>query len=342
MRSVRKASLGVVSVLLSLVLSFHACAQWLPTNGPYGSTINSLAVSGTALFAGGASGVLRSTDNGTNWTSINSGLSFGLSDSSVNALAVSGINLFVSTGSGSLYGSGGLFRSANNGTSWTAVNTGLLNYFGHSAYVNSLYVSGKSLFAGTNGGIYLSTDDGATWTSANAGMPLYSTVSAFAVSGSNLFAAAGVYGMYLSTDNGTTWMPDSSGLMDSYGHTVEPSSLAVSGTNLFAGTIYGVYRSTNSGSNWVPVNSGVTNPYGVIYVNALAVSGSSLFAGTNRLAEPVCVCLRRFGHEYFCRHARRGVSIHQQRCPLDRCEQRDDANSSYRYGPLGHEDLRGE
>ena len=52
-------------------------------------------------------------------------------------------------------------------------------------------------------------------------------------------------------------------------------SLAVSGTNLFAGTLGHVFLSTNNGASWV--NSGFTIN---TYVNALAVSGTNLFAGT--------------------------------------------------------------
>jgi hypothetical protein len=53
-------------------------------------------------------------------------------------------------------------------------------------------------------------------------------------------------------------------------------ALAVSGTNLFAGTERGVFRSTNGGINWTAVNNGLTKSE----VLALAVQGSNLFAGT--------------------------------------------------------------
>ena len=57
------------------------------------------------------------------------------------ATAVMCGNIFAGT-----YG-GGIFISANNGTSWTAVNTGL-----SSIFVYDLAVSGTNLFAGTEGG----------------------------------------------------------------------------------------------------------------------------------------------------------------------------------------------
>jgi len=56
------------------------------------------------------------------------------------------------------------------------------------------------------------------------------------------------------------------------------NSFAVSGTNLFAGTVGGgVYLSTNNGTSWAAVNNGFPSSD----VMALAVSGTNLFAGTD-------------------------------------------------------------
>lgn len=53
--------------------------------------------------------------------------------------------------------------------------------------------------------------------------------------------------------------------------------LAVSGTNLFAGTLgSGVFLSTDNGKSWSAVDSGLT----IVSVNALVVSDAHLFAGT--------------------------------------------------------------
>ncbi len=49
-------------------------AQWMQTNGPYGGSIVSFAVSGTNLFAATGSGGFLSTNNGTSWTEVNTGL----------------------------------------------------------------------------------------------------------------------------------------------------------------------------------------------------------------------------------------------------------------------------
>src|SRR5690606_13865105 len=67
---------------------------------------------------------------------------------------------------------GGIFRSTNNGETWTALNNGLDN-----PYVNAFAVSGSTIFAGTTityggigGGVYRSTDNGATWVNVSSGL----------------------------------------------------------------------------------------------------------------------------------------------------------------------------
>jgi Secretion system C-terminal sorting domain len=94
----------IVFCLLTNTIS--SLAQWIQTNGPYGSyNISSFAVSGTNLFAGTwNSGVYLSTNNGTSWTAVNTGLTDSYSNIvNVYALVVSGTNLFAET-------DGGVFR----------------------------------------------------------------------------------------------------------------------------------------------------------------------------------------------------------------------------------------
>src|ERR1035437_9798478 len=135
---------------------------------------------------------------------------------SIRALAVSGTNLFA--------GGSGLFRSTDDGTSWTAENTGLMGY------VFSLAVSGTNLFAGTGNGVFLSTNNGTSWTPSSSGLPpLNPYVPALVVSGTNLFAGFGNFGgtgeIFRSTDSGTSWTAASNGFYSIY-----ITSFAVSGT----------------------------------------------------------------------------------------------------------------
>jgi hypothetical protein len=147
-----------VLVALMFTTSSPILAQWVQTNGPYGGTVNCLSpFQGTNLFAGtDGGGVFLSTNNGTSWTAVNT----GLTNTDVCPSPFQGTNLFAGTWGG------GVFLSTNNGTSWTAVNTGLTN-----TYVWSLAVSGTNLFAGTGGGgVFLSTNNGTSWTAVNTGL----------------------------------------------------------------------------------------------------------------------------------------------------------------------------
>src|ERR1041385_9429238 len=142
-----------IFVLLTLILLTATpsvlSAQWVQTNGPYGGDVSSFAISGTKIFAGTyGGGVYLSTNNGTSWTAVDS----GLTNLYVQDLAVSGTNLFAGTANG------GVFLSTDNGTSWGPVNSGLT-----ALNVGALASGGSGgLFAASIGhGVFRSTDDGA-------------------------------------------------------------------------------------------------------------------------------------------------------------------------------------
>lgn len=246
--------------LINLLLSTGITqAQWIQTNNYElsNSGVSSFAVSGTNLFAGTNWGVFLSTNNGTSWTAVNTGLPYTYNVYVFNALAVSGTNIFAGTYQR------GVFLSTNNGTNW--LNVGLEN-----TYVLALAVSGTNLFSGTFGdGVFLSTNNGTNWTAASNGLT-DTRVFALAISGTNLFAGTSS-GVYLSTDNGTSWTAASTGLTNTY-----VNALQVSGTNLFAGTMQGVFLSTNNGTSWTADNTGLT----INGVYAFALNGTNLFAGT--------------------------------------------------------------
>jgi len=70
-----KTSTVVAAMCLLIMLPQRSKAQWVQTNGPYGGSALSFAVSGTNLIAAaGDGGVYRSTNSGSSWTAINNGL----------------------------------------------------------------------------------------------------------------------------------------------------------------------------------------------------------------------------------------------------------------------------
>jgi ligand-binding sensor domain-containing protein len=244
--------------------------------------INALLASGTNLFAGTYDGVFLSSNNGTSW------VHRGLSLEHVGAFVVSangsgGTNLFAGTWTqGFLLFtlSGGVWRSTNNGTSWTDISKG------RRMDVKALAIAQTGdLFSGGTpfiewflflplpgaGGVFRYGNDDISWTPVNSGLANTSVYS-LVTSGSNLFAGTGG-GVFRSTNNGASWIAVSNGLTN-----YDVSCLVVSGTNLLAGTRGGgVFRSTDNGASWTAVNNGLTN----LHVYSLAVSSTNLFAGTS-------------------------------------------------------------
>ena len=276
----------LVVVIFVGAITTQLIGQWVQTSGyGNGATITALAVSGTNIFAGTDNGVYLSTNNGTNWTAVNSGFAKQYSDSSryegVRVLAVMGTNLFAGVW-------GGVFLSTNNGTSWTAVNSGLTNI-----NVYSLAISGTNLFAGTyDGGVYLSTDNGAKWTTVNTGLPysynntVFKWITFLAVTGTDIYACTYGRGIYRSTDDGAHWTAVNSGL-DGYIRSLTGYPNGAGGYNLVAGSFWnGAYLSTNNSTGWTAVNNGLPKDLsqqegmGYYEISAFANIGTNLFAGT--------------------------------------------------------------
>jgi Secretion system C-terminal sorting domain len=194
----------------------------------------------------------------------------GPMDIRINCFAVSPTNgtsnpnIFAGTNSG-------IYLSTNDGTNWTAMNNGL-NY----QVINSLLISGANIYAGTYGGVFLSTNNGSTW--SNIGLT-NEAVSSLAINDTNIFVGTWSGGIFLSTNNGASWQADTTGLNDYW-----INALAVSGTNIFAGSSSGVFLSTNNGVNWTAVNNGLTYNVGsstyTCSSTCLAVNDTNIFAGT--------------------------------------------------------------
>ncbi len=144
-----------------------------------------------------------------------------------------------------------------------------------NATVKALFSSGSNLyFAPLGKYVYRSSDNGATWDSSsvspNPQSYILYTFNAMAVSGTTLLAGSGS-GIFRSTDNGTTWAMADSGLTN-----LDVRALAVSGTDVFAGTWGGgLFRSTDGGISWSKVTSGMTS----LYIATLFVDGAKMYAG---------------------------------------------------------------
>jgi hypothetical protein len=204
---------------VGVVLSTDDGESWTPLNtGLTDTTVRSLAVVDTSLFAGTGSGVFLSTNRGMTWVPV----STGLTDSTVQCFAVSGSTLFAGTEAG------GVFRTTDRGASWTAVNNGFTN-----PDVKCMEAQGTRIFAAgaKRGAVFLSENSGDTWTMVDTGM-IYLQIPALEASDSTLFAGtrgAGVWRrplreMVTAVDDAPAGVPLSFALEQNYPNPFNPSS----------------------------------------------------------------------------------------------------------------------
>jgi len=184
----------------------------------------------------------------------------------VDAFCVSDAYLFAAAYSG------GIYRSTNNGTSWTTVDNGLTEI---NISVNALIADGTKIFAGTWGnGVFLSTNYGDSWVEVNNSSTAGTAVHCFAVIGTSLFMGSQGGGVHRTTDNGASWEQVNNGLLSS-----DIRDLAVMDTVIFAATwgVYKVFKSIDNGENWTQCNTAIIP---VLDDPCIAVSGNNVFLGT--------------------------------------------------------------
>ena len=176
---------------------------------------------------------------------------------------------------------GGVFKSTNAGTRWTAVNNGLTR-----TDVNVLMIdptNSSTLYAGTeDGGVFKTTNGATSWTAINTGLtdPFVSALAIDPSAPSTLYAGTSVFGgVFKSTNGGANWAPVNTGLpadLDVVALAIDP----IAPSTLYVGIDHdGVFKSIDAGANWAPASTGLTD----LEITALAIdptTPSTLYAGT--------------------------------------------------------------
>lgn len=205
---------------------------WPENDSDHSEDINCFCVLNGTVFAGTYHGVFASTDDGITWQAENTGLPIIYTGRppNISDLTANHTTLFaVTEGSG-------VFRSTNDGSSWTTVDTVNYSFMG-------LTVVGTDIFAAayndagkpSTGGVFISTNNGNSWQHADADLPDHG-VGAICSSGTDLFVGTET-GIFASTDLGSTWE-------------------AISDTSLFNGATTAVWANSNylfansAGSVW--------------------------------------------------------------------------------------------
>lgn len=239
----------------ALILSIHfiANAQWQNRNtGLEGGRIRSIVAHNGNFYAATADrGIFVSTDNAASWSAANNG---------INSFAIYALESF----NGILFsgGSGGVYRSTDNGTTWTT-------NFGVPSFVTDFLTHGSHIFAATDAkGLFRSSDNGITWVKVDSGLaPVY--ITCLSSDGSRLYAGTN-NGLYSSDDNGDHWVRINVGGGAFY------YGVANIGKDLYVTKGDGVMKSVDLGATWSNVNFGLSDTF----VVALVAYGKELYAGT--------------------------------------------------------------
>jgi hypothetical protein len=144
--------------------------------------ITSFVQSGSNLFCGSSFGhVFLSKDSGASW-------SFR---GDIEPGAIAGITSLAMIGKELIASGGAIYRSSDSGRTWTQAAKG-----SPVESIQTLFVVGANIFAGTSNGIFLSSDIGASWSDVSEGLK-DSNIQALAILGDTMFAAPVASGVWI-------------------------------------------------------------------------------------------------------------------------------------------------
>ncbi len=185
-----------------------------PTNSNilYAATWERIRRPEMRIYGGATSGLHRSVDGGDTWTELTNGLpsdptqkgriSIDISQSNPNVL----YSRYADAG-GSIQG---VYRSADGGNSWTAMNAGALNSVGFHWWFRGIFVdpTDENTIYNVDFEVEKSTDGGATWGSAfgNAHVDQHAMAFNASVPGQVLLGNDG--GLYVSSNDGASSTKD--------------------------------------------------------------------------------------------------------------------------------------
>lgn len=168
----------------------------------------------------------------------------------------------------------GLYRSTDNGTSWSWPKTPI--------EPTSILATGRLMIARTlgNEGWIRSLDDADNWDTTSLTTLPYLTIVDLTENDSGFFIGTN-QGIFFSSDSGLTWEARNKGLKS-----FNITQLAISENMLAVATIdSGVFVSTNDGANWIAMNSGLITKHvtNVAFVSNKLIACDSIFGSNKHL-----------------------------------------------------------
>lgn len=199
-------------------------------------------------------GVYKSTDTGTTWQRVVSGI-----DSSNGIISARGLSINPSNVSADALYMGtwhrtGTYKSTNNAASWTntPLDVKVYNMDLDNTNTGILYLANYA------GGIYKTTNSAASWSPAGLSGEIMYTVSINQPRHTQIFAGTVGNGIYRSDDSAAHWTHSEQGLFN----TNVTAMVAVKNNKeqLYAATTHnGVSSSSDKGITWTLMNSGLSD-----------------------------------------------------------------------------------
>ena len=174
----------------------------------------------------------------------------------------------------------GIYKSTNNGGSWTAFSGGLATPSERNVTALAIDRNNGAIYAGTNlKGVFKSTNGGTSWTAVNNGLANLQvrSIATFDSTANNPIYVGTESGVFRSTNDGASWVGVNTGITVPLIRVVKFSPNDPN--TLYAGTDAGMFKTIDGATSWDPINTGLGTPI-VKDLDFAGNSGSKIFAAT--------------------------------------------------------------
>lgn len=269
-----------ILLLIFFTASLSLNAQWNQQT-TVGVMYSISAVNNTTAWAcGPGSSIIRTTNGGQNWVTVNP---VPVNITLYNIFAIDA-NTALVTGSG---GFAYVWKTTNGGGNWTQVliqENGFLN----AVHINpdgTGILTGDPVPIGGRWSLWRTTNFGNSWDSSGMRVPAinyeFGFQNALHVNGTNYYFGSSDNRIYVSTNSGANWTARTTSIQGSYNIWFNGTTGIVGGISIVSP---GVTRSTNSGTSWSAVTVPTTNPVGGLVGDGTTfwiARGSVIYVSTN-------------------------------------------------------------